>query len=152
MGAIIAPVQLERIRALVAQGAAEGARLWQPTWAVPSEGCFYPPSLFTDVAPASTIAQVEIFGPVLVAMTFRTPAEAVALANNTPYGLAASVWSESLSLALDLSLIHISIVQFSARVCQPAPSHRSYAVASLDRPAAGVGWRCHTRTRRSQAP
>ena len=58
-----------------------------------SEGCFYPPTLFTDVPPSRTIAQVEIFGPVLVAMTFRTPEEAVALANNTPYGLAASVWT-----------------------------------------------------------
>lgn len=103
MGAIVDPVQLARIRALVDQGVAEGARLWQPSWALPDEGCFYPPSLFTDVAPAATIAQVEIFGPVLVAMTFRTPAEAVALANNTPYGLAASVWSESLSLALDVA-------------------------------------------------
>jgi aldehyde dehydrogenase (NAD+) len=103
MGAIVDRAQLERIHDLVAQGVAEGARLWQPSWELPAEGCFYPPSLFTDVSPASTIAQVEIFGPVLVAMTFRTPAEAVALANNTPYGLAASVWSESLSLALDVA-------------------------------------------------
>ena len=75
------------------QGVAEGATMWQPSWACPTEGCFYPPTLFTDVQPSSTIAQVEIFGPVLVAMTFRTPSEAVALANNTPYGLAASVWT-----------------------------------------------------------
>ncbi|HTR77373.1 MAG TPA: aldehyde dehydrogenase family protein, partial [Gemmatimonadaceae bacterium] len=67
------------------------------------EGCFYPPTLFTNVAPSSTIAQVEIFGPVLVAMTFRTPEEAVALANNTPFGLAASVWSENINLALDVA-------------------------------------------------
>jgi len=103
MGAIVAPVQLERIRALVQRGVDEGARIWQPTWACPTEGYFYPPTLFTDVAPSSTIAQVEIFGPVLVAMTFRTPAEAVALANNTPYGLAASVWTENLNLALDVA-------------------------------------------------
>src|SRR3954465_14036049 len=77
--------------------------MWQPSWACPQEGCFYPPTLFTNVQPSSTIAQVEIFGPVLVAMTFRTPSEAVALANNTTYGLAASVWSESINLALDIA-------------------------------------------------
>ncbi|MFI5257523.1 MAG: aldehyde dehydrogenase family protein, partial [Gemmatimonadales bacterium] len=103
MGAIVAPVQLERIRSLVEQGRTEGADFWQPTWACPTEGCFYPPTLFTNVSPSSTIAQVEIFGPVLVAMTFRTPSEAVALANNTQYGLAASVWSESINLALDVA-------------------------------------------------
>ncbi len=103
MGAIVAPVQLERIRSLVTQGVAEGATMWQPSWACPTEGYFYPPTLFTDVSPAATIAQVEIFGPVLVSMTFRTPAEAVALANNTPYGLAASVWTENINLALDIA-------------------------------------------------
>src|SRR5436190_12163769 len=103
MGAIVAPVQLERIRALVEQGVTEGATMWQPSWACPTEGCFYPPTLFTGVQPSSTIAQVEIFGPVLVTMTFRTPEESVALANNTPYGLAASVWTESINLALDIA-------------------------------------------------
>jgi aldehyde dehydrogenase (NAD+) len=103
MGAIVAPVQLERIRALVQQGADEGATMWQPSWACPAEGCFYPPTLFTNVQPSSTIAQVEIFGPVLVTMTFRTPEESVALANNTPYGLAASVWTENINLALDIA-------------------------------------------------
>ena len=103
MGAIVAPVQLERIRSLVEQGRSEGADMWQPGWACPTEGSFYPPTLFTNVQPSSTIAQIEIFGPVLVAMTFRTPSEAVALANNTPYGLAASVWSESINLALDIA-------------------------------------------------
>ncbi|MBI1968251.1 MAG: aldehyde dehydrogenase family protein, partial [Gemmatimonadetes bacterium] len=103
MGAIVAPVQLERIRGLVNKGVEEGAKMWQPSWACPTEGYFYPPTLFTDVSPAATIAQVEIFGPVLVSMTFRTPAEAVALANNTPYGLAASVWTENINLALDVA-------------------------------------------------
>ena len=103
MGAIVAPVQLERIRTLVDAGVAEGAEMWQPTWACPTEGSFYPPTLFTNVQPSSSIAQVEIFGPVLVAMTFRTPSEAVAMANNTQYGLAASVWSESINLALDIA-------------------------------------------------
>ena len=103
MGAIVAPVQLERIRGLVDKGVAEGATMWQPSWACPSDGYFYPPTLFTGVSPAATIAQVEIFGPVLVSMTFRTPTEAVALANNTPYGLAASVWTENINLALDVA-------------------------------------------------
>ncbi len=103
MGAIVAPVQLERIRTLVNTGVEEGATIWQPSWACPTEGYFYPPTLFTNVSPAATIAQVEIFGPVLVSMTFRTPSEAVELANNTPYGLAASVWTENINLALDVA-------------------------------------------------
>ena len=103
IGAIVAPVQLARIERLVKQGVEEGATLWQPSWACPKEGLFYPPTLFTNVAPSATIAQEEIFGPVLVSMTFRTPAEAVALANNTRYGLAASVWTENVSLALDVA-------------------------------------------------
>jgi aldehyde dehydrogenase (NAD+) len=103
IGAIVAPAQLQKIERLVAQGQAEGATMWQPSWACPTEGYFFPPTLFTEVAPAATIAQVEIFGPVLVTTTFRTPAEAVALANNTRYGLAASVWSEDINLALDVA-------------------------------------------------
>ena len=103
IGAIIAPVQLEKIQSLVAQGAREGAAMWQPTWSCPTEGYFFPPTLFTEVAPSSTIAQVEIFGPVVVLMTFRTPDESVELANNTRYGLAASLWTESINLALDVA-------------------------------------------------
>ncbi len=103
IGAIIAPVQLEKIRTLVERGREEGATIWQPSWSCPTEGWFYPPTLCTDVAPATTIAQVEIFGPVVVLMTFRTPAESVELANNTRYGLAASVWSEDINLALDIA-------------------------------------------------
>ena len=103
IGAIVAPVQLERIQKLVQQGVDEGATLWQPSWACPKEGLFYPPTLLTGVAPSATVAQVEIFGPVLVAMTFRTPVEAIALANNTTFGLAASVWTENVNLALDMA-------------------------------------------------
>lgn len=103
IGAIIAPVQLQKIQRLCETGVQEGATMWQPTWAVPRDGYFFPPTLFTGVAPSATIAQEEIFGPVLVSMTFRTPAEAVALANNTPYGLAASVWTENVNLALDIA-------------------------------------------------
>jgi len=103
IGAIVAPSQLERIQTLVKQGVDDGATMWQPSWACPTDGYFYPPTLFTGVSPSATIAQVEIFGPVLVSMTFRTPSEAVALANNTPYGLAASVWTENINLALDIA-------------------------------------------------
>ena len=103
MGAIVAPVQLDRIRRLVEQGVAEGATCWQPKMVLPTRGLYYPPTLLSNVHPASAVAQQEIFGPVLAAMTFRTPSEAVELANNTAYGLAASVWSESLNVALQLA-------------------------------------------------
>ena len=103
IGAIVAPVQLKKIDSLVKKGVKEGAKLWQPSWSCPKEGLFYPPSLFTNVTPASYIAQIEIFGPVLISLTFRTPSEAVAIANNTPYGLAASIWSENINLALDVA-------------------------------------------------
>ena len=103
VGALVAPVQLERVQRLVAQGIAEGATCHQPSWDVPGGGLYYPPTLFTNVEPAMTIAREEIFGPVLVAMTFRTPTEAVEIANHTPYGLAASVWTDSVATALDVA-------------------------------------------------
>ncbi len=108
IGAIVSAEQLARIRDLVQAGEREGATIWQPegtgpAGASPAEGWYYPPTLVTDVAPVAGIAQEEIFGPVLTAMSFRTPAEAVALANNSRYGLAASVWSENINLALDIA-------------------------------------------------
>ncbi len=103
MGAIVSPTQRDRIASLVAQGIRDGATCWQPSWPVPSDGAWFPPTIFTNVEPSDPLAQTEIFGPVLVTMTFRTPDEAVALANNTPYGLAASVWSENINLALDVA-------------------------------------------------
>ena len=103
MGAIIAPVQLDRIRRLVDEGRREGAHIWQPSWSTPAEGFFYPPTLCTRVGPAAAIAHVEIFGPVVVMMTFRTPGESVRLANDTRYGLAASIWTENINLALDIA-------------------------------------------------
>ncbi|MCC5984529.1 MAG: aldehyde dehydrogenase family protein [Rhodobacteraceae bacterium] len=103
MGAIVHPVQLARIRDLVAEGQAQGATLHQAPVVVPEGGSFYPPSILTNVAPANVVAQAEIFGPVATLGTFRTPEEAVALANNTAYGLAASVWSENVNLCLDVA-------------------------------------------------
>jgi aldehyde dehydrogenase (NAD+) len=101
VGAIVAPVQLQRIRDLVKKGQDEGGTLLQSTCALPAKGNFFAPALFVDVEPASTVVQEEIFGPVAVAMTFRTPEEAVQLANHTRYGLAATIWSENINLALD---------------------------------------------------
>ena len=103
IGAIVAQVQLDRIRKLVDQGVADGATCWQPQVALPARGFYYPPTLLSNVHPTSIVAQQEIFGPVLAAMTFRTPAEAVELANNTVYGLAACVWSESINVALHVA-------------------------------------------------
>ena len=100
IGAIVARVQLERIQGMVAQGIAEGASCWQPKIALPPRGFYFPPTLLSNVHPTSIVAQQEIFGPVLAAMTFRTPREAVELANNTVYGLAACVWSENVNVAL----------------------------------------------------
>ena len=103
IGAIVAPVQLERIRRLVDQGIADGASCWQPQIEMPSRGLYFPPTLLSNVHPTSVVAQQEIFGPVLAAMTFRTLAEAVELANNTVYGLAACVWSESINVSLQVA-------------------------------------------------
>jgi aldehyde dehydrogenase (NAD+) len=103
IGAIAAKVQLDRIRKLVDQGVADGATCWQPQVTLPARGFYYPPTLLSNVHPTSIVAQQEIFGPVLAAMTFRTPAEAVELANNTVYGLAACVWSESINVALHVA-------------------------------------------------
>ena len=103
IGAIVDRVQLDRIQRLVNQGISDGATCWQPQMEMPSRGLYFPPTLLSNVHPASIVAQQEIFGPVLAAMTFRTPSEAVELANNTVYGLAACVWSESINVALHVS-------------------------------------------------
>ncbi len=104
IGALVAPVQVERIRDLMVRGAAEGAVIYEPDgMTLPGVGCFLKPALVTNVSPANTLVAEEIFGPVLVAMSFRTPEEAVQLANNTKYGLAATIWSENINLALDIA-------------------------------------------------
>ncbi|MFC3206553.1 aldehyde dehydrogenase family protein [Aquamicrobium soli] len=103
VGAIVSTGQLKRIASLVEQGKAEGGTLWQAPGKLPVKGSFFAPSFFTEVEPASTVCEVEIFGPVATATTFRTPDEAIELANNTRYGLAASIWSENINLALDMA-------------------------------------------------
>lgn len=94
IGAINSEEQLTRITSLVEQGEAEGAERWSPACELPDAGYWFAPTLFTNVTQAHTVARDEIFGPVLSVLTFRTPDEAVAKANNTPYGLSAGVWTE----------------------------------------------------------
>jgi aldehyde dehydrogenase (NAD+) len=94
IGAINSPEQLERIRELSAVGEQEGAERWSPACDLPDRGYWFPPTLFTGVTQAHRIAREEIFGPELSVLTFRTPAEALEKANNTPYGLSAGVWTE----------------------------------------------------------
>lgn len=104
MGSLVSEEQFTKVSKLVAQGVKEGATLIQPGKdSCPTNGCFYPPTMLTNVQPSSTVAEVEIFGPVVTVMTFRTPEEAVQLANNTRFGLAASIWSENINLALDIA-------------------------------------------------
>ncbi|MEO3743884.1 aldehyde dehydrogenase family protein [Plantactinospora sp. B5E13] len=94
IGAINSAAQLERIRELSASGSAEGAERWSPPCELPDQGFWFAPTIFTGVSQAHRIAREEIFGPVLSVLTFRTPAEAVEKANNTPYGLSAGIWTE----------------------------------------------------------
>jgi aldehyde dehydrogenase (NAD+) len=101
VGALVDPVQLAAVTDMVAQNTAGETFVAQTV--VPETGCYYPPTLITGLNPADTLMQEEIFGPILVSTTFRTPAEAVQLADNTRYGLAATVWSENINLALDIA-------------------------------------------------
>jgi aldehyde dehydrogenase (NAD+) len=94
VGAINSPAQLAKIRELSDSGEAEGAERWSAPCELPVKGFWFPPTVFTGVSPAHRIAREEIFGPVLSVLTFRTPAEAIAKANNTPYGLSAGVWTD----------------------------------------------------------
>ena len=103
MGSLVDRVQMDRVQGYLEAGKADGAAVWQPSGPVPEGGFFLPPTLCTGAPVSSSIVTEEIFGPVLVSLTFRTPAEAVALANDTRYGLAASIWTEDLSLALEVA-------------------------------------------------
>jgi len=100
IGAINSPQQLAKIRELAASGEAEGAERWSAACEIPERGYWFPPTVFTHVAPAQRIAREEIFGPVLSVITFRTPEEALEKANNTTYGLSAGVWTEKGSRTL----------------------------------------------------
>src|SRR6056297_1682055 len=100
IGAVVDPVQLKTITDLVA---GSGGEVYRAATDIPATGCYYPPTLITGLAPSDRLMQEEIFGPVLVGCTFRTPAEAVELANNTRYGLAATLWTENVNLAHDVA-------------------------------------------------
>ncbi len=100
VGALVDPVQVRRVTEMVASN--HSGDVFSPSQ-IPQDGCFYPPTLITGLSPADSLMQEEIFGPVLVSTTFRTPDEAVAIANNTRYGLAATIWSENINLALDIA-------------------------------------------------
>ncbi|XP_061407031.1 aldehyde dehydrogenase family 16 member A1 [Lethenteron reissneri] len=104
VGALVDESQRTTIQGFVEEARAEGAEVYQVCASLPPKGLFYPPTLITNVNTASRVVREEVFGPVLVALPFRTAKEAVELANNTPYGLAASVWTEKLSLALEVAL------------------------------------------------
>ena len=103
VGAINSAEQLERITRLSDAGDDEGAARWTSTYPLPERGFFFPPTVFTGVTPSMRIAREEIFGPVLSVLTFRTPDEAVAKANNTPYGLSAGIWTEKGSRILGMA-------------------------------------------------
>jgi aldehyde dehydrogenase (NAD+) len=103
IGAIVDQTQWDTIDGWVKRGEKEGGTVFQPDIPLPEKGCFYRPTLITDISPVATVVQEEIFGPVLVAMSFRTPDEAVDLANNTRFGLAASIWTENVNKAIDVA-------------------------------------------------
>ncbi|MBL4869609.1 MAG: aldehyde dehydrogenase family protein [Robiginitomaculum sp.] len=103
IGSLVDEAQKKRVQSLINEGRKEGGVVYQSKSKLPKGGCFVPATLITCVEPSSKLAQEEIFGPVLAAMTFRTPDEAISLANNTRYGLAASIWSENINTALDIA-------------------------------------------------
>jgi aldehyde dehydrogenase (NAD+) len=103
IGAINSREQLDKITSLAAAGEAEGGQRWSPACQLPARGYWFPPTVFSGVSQSHRIAREEIFGPVLSVLTFRTPEEAVAKANNTPYGLSAGVWTEKGSRILSMA-------------------------------------------------
>ena len=125
IGALVDPVQQQRIAGLVESARAEGCDVYQPACEIPANGSWYPPTLITGASTSAAVAQAEIFGPVLVAMSFRTPPEAVQLANNTVYGLAACVWTENISLALDVA------PQIKACLLYTSPSPRDATLSRM---------------------
>lgn len=103
VGAINSAAQLAKIEELTQTGEAEGAHRWSASCQLPANGFWFPPTVFTNVSQSHRIAREEIFGPVLSVLTFRTPDEAIAKANNTPYGLSAGIWTEKGSRILEVA-------------------------------------------------
>jgi aldehyde dehydrogenase (NAD+) len=111
MGAVVDPIQRDRIEQFVRLAEVEGGRVWQAPIACPPTGCYYPPTLITHLGTANTAWREEIFGPVLAVMTFRSVPEAVQLANNTRFGLAATIWSENINRSLEFAnAVHAGVV------------------------------------------
>jgi len=104
MGAIVDPSQRKSVEKYVQIAKDEGCDVYQACACMPATGCYYPPTLITNCNTTSTVVQEEIFGPVLAVMSFRTPKESIALANSSRYGLAASVWTENISLAMEVAI------------------------------------------------
>jgi aldehyde dehydrogenase (NAD+) len=103
MGAVVDPIQRARIDQLVCQAESEGGRVWRAPVTCPQTGCYYPPTLITHLGTANSAWREEIFGPVLAVMTFRSVSEAIQLANNTRFGLSATIWSENINRALEFA-------------------------------------------------
>lgn len=150
MGAIVDRSQCEMIAALVSDGEKEGAVKWQPDIAIPETGCFFPPTLLLDVTPSHKVVQDEIFGPVLTVMTFRTEKEAVDLANNTRYGLAASIWTDNINRALDTaSKVKAGVVWVnSTNQFDAAAAFGGYRESGFGREGGKAGLYEYTRDRR----
>lgn len=151
IGAIVDPAQRQRIAGLVDCGEGE---VYQPDLPLPADGCFYPPTLVTGLSSSSRLMHEEIFGPVLVATTFRTPAEAVQLANDTRYGLAATIWSENVNLALDIApKLAAGVVWVNGtNMFDAAAGFGGVRESGFGREGGWEGLLAYTRPRRSAAP
>ena len=111
IGAINSRKQLDKINELVQAGIDEGGHIYRPNIAMPNKGFWCAPTLFTEVSQAHRIVNEEIFGPVLAIQTFRTPAEAIKKANNTPFGLSGGVWTDKGSKIFNMtSQIHAGVI------------------------------------------
>jgi aldehyde dehydrogenase (NAD+) len=153
IGALVDPVQLASITKMVADGGKDG-QVYQAPCALPDKGCFYPPTLITGLHPAATLMQEEIFGPVLVATTFRTPAEAVEVANNTRYGLAATLWTENINLALDVAPKLVAGVVWvnATNLFDAAAGFGGVRESGFGREGGWEGMRAYTRVKRASKP
>jgi aldehyde dehydrogenase (NAD+) len=152
VGAVVDPVQLATITRMVAESGHEG-EVYQ-AGQIPNSGCYYPPTLITGLHTSARLMQEEIFGPVLVATTFRTPAEAVEMANNTRYGLAATLWSENVNLALDIApKLAAGVVWVNAtNLFDAAAGFGGVRESGFGREGGWEGLRAYTRPRASTKP
>lgn len=152
VGAVVDPAQLKTITEMVQSGGAEG-EVFQ-AGQIPNSGCYYPPTLITGLHSSARLMQEEIFGPVLVSTTFRTPAEAVELANNTRYGLAATLWSENINLALDIApKLMAGVVWVNAtNLFDAAAGFGGVRESGFGREGGWEGLRAYTRTKAATKP